>query len=862
VDDELAFHLDMRTERNLALGMSPDEARREAEQRFGEVTPVRDALVDHDSKRHARTQRAELFSDLIHDVRFGIRSLRRAPGFTLAATLTLALGIGANAAIFSVVDALLLRPLPYARPQELVSLGGGSAGEYLALRERLRSVGQMAAWVEQTHPIDDGHESVRAEGAAMTTNMLSLLGVSPAMGRGFAEQDAVIGNNAVVIVSHGLWQRRFGGAADVIGRRVNIEGIPYAIVGVMPASFKFPNKTTEYWQPYAFELRNQGLIWAVGGKRFIGRLAPGATLAQAEREVRTVWPSLRRLNPLWDPGESYGREATVKPLQDQIVGSARSLALMLFGSVLLVLLIACVNVANLLLARATARERELAVRAALGGGRSRLVRQLVTESVLLALCGAVLGIVVGIVAIHALVAALPAGVPRADEIGLNASVLSYTALLSICTGLLFGIVPAWRATAPASARRSVVGFGRRATAGPAHARTSAVLVAGEIALAVLLAVSSILLVRSFGAMRSTATGFDAENLVAARVTPPIATFREPAQLTTFYTDVLDRARAVPGIRSAAAVDKLPMAQSVWGMAIRVEHQFEDGRHVLPDIWHYQSVTSDYFATMGIPMLQGRAFNDADRADALPVAIVSRSVARRFWPNEDAVGKRVGYPYDNQWMTIVGVVPDTKQDSLRDTLTTSIYTPWRQRSRMSGAEMWLVVRAAGDPASIAASLRRIITETNRSVAASDVRTMNAVVDRSLSTTRFTTIVVASFAALALILGAVGIYGVMSYLVSQRTREMGIRLALGATRRQVMSLIVGRAVRLAAIGGAAGLAAAMLVTRALRQWLYGVSPNDPTTLAIVALLFLAVSTVASSAPAFRATQVDPSRSLRDE
>jgi predicted permease len=378
----------------------------------------------------------------------------------------------------------------------------------------------------------------------------------------------------------------------------------------------------------------------------------------------------------------------------------------------------------------------------------------------------------------------------------------------------------------------------------------------------MLAVSSILLLRSFVALRSTSTGFDAEDVIAARVTPPGATFHEPERLTAFYSTLLDRARALPGVRGAAAVDKLPMAQSVWGVALRIEHQFEDAKHTLPDLGHYQSVTPDYFTTMGIPIQQGRAFSDADRPGAPPVVIVSRSVARRFWPNEDAIGKRVGYPYDTLWMTIVGVVPDTKQDSLRDMLSTSVYTPWRQRSRMSGEEMWLVVRATGDPASIAASIRRIVAEADRTVAVSDVRTMNAVVDRSLSTTRFTTVLVASFAALALLLGAVGIYGVMSYLVSQRTREMGIRVALGATRSQVVRLIVSRALRLAAAGGVVGLGAALMTTRALRQWLYGVSPSDPTTLAIVAVVFLVVAVVASSAPALRATRVDPSTSLRAE
>jgi len=862
VDDELAFHLDMRTQRNVALGMSPDDARREAEQRFGELDPVRDVLVDHDARRNVRTERAELLSDLVHDVRFGVRSLLRAPAFTISAALTLALGIGANAAIFSVVHALLLQPLPYARPYELVSVGTGSAAEYLALRERLHAIRDLSAWVEQTHPVDDGQEAVRVEGAAVTVNLISMLGASPAMGRGFTAQDAIIGNNTVVIISHGMWQRRFGAARDVIGRRLLIEGMPYSIVGVMPPTFNFPNKQTEYWQPYAFEMRNVGLLWAVGGKKFIARLAPGATLDQARREVRTVWPSLRRQNPLWDPGPDYARDATVTPLQDDIVGSTRPLVWMLFGSVLLVLLIACVNVANLLLARATARERELAVRAALGGGRGRLMRQLVTESILLAVCGAVLGVAIGAAALRGLVSALPPGVPRADEIALSLPVIAYTALLAIGTGLLFGIVPAWRATAAGSSVRSVVGFGRRATAGHSHARTSAVLVAGEVALAVLLAVSSALLVRSFAALRATAPGFEPTNLIAARITPPIAKFVKPEKLSSLYTELIDRTRALPGVRSAAAVDKLPMAQSVWGMALRIEHQHEDNKHTLPDVGHLQSVTPDYFTAMGIPLLRGRAFTDADRADALPVAMVSRSVARRFWPNDDAVGKRIGYAFDSPWMTIVGVVPDTKQDSLRDTLATSIYVPWEQRTRMSGAEMWLVVRTTEDPASVTTAIRRIVRETNPSVPVSDVRTMSAVVGDSMSKTRFTTLLVGAFATLALLLGAVGIYGVMSYLVSQRAREMGIRIALGAKRADVVRLVVGRAMWLAATGGIVGIAAAIFVARALRQWLYGVSPSDPITLTAVSVLLLGVASLASFAPALRATRVDPALSLREE
>lgn len=861
VDEELAFHLDMRTERNVALGMSPDDARRDAIARFGEVASVREVLVAHDAWKETRSQRAEYLSDLAHDLRFGFRSLVRAPGFTLAAALTLALGIGANAAIFSVLNAIVLRPLPYAHPGQLVSLGNGSAGEYLELRQRLRSLSGLAAWVEQTHPVDDGQDALRVEGAAVTTNLMSLLGVAPLIGRGFTDRDAVIGNNTVVIISHGMWQRRFGGAQDVIGKRLSIEGAPYTIIGVMPRSFNYPNKDVEYWQPYAFELRNAGIIWAVGGKKFIGRLAERATLEQARREVRTVWPSLRRLNPLWDPGDDYRRSATVTPLQEEIVGTARSLVWMLFGSALLVLLIACVNVANLLLARATARERELAVRAALGGGRGRLVRQLVTESVLLASFGAILGVALGYVAVHWLVALIPSGVPRADEIRLSGAVLVYIALLSTATGVLFGIVPAMRATAAPRAASSV-GFGRRATFGVSHARASAALVSGEVALAVLLAVASILLVRSFAALRSIAPGFEPTHLIAARVTPPIMRYKDPDRVTSFYSVILERAAALPGVRSVAAVDKLPMAQTVWGMALRVEYQFEDATHDLPMVGHFQAVTPAYFRTMGIPFLHGRAFTDGDRADQLPVTIVSQSLARRFWPNEDPIGKRVGYPFESPWMTIVGVVPDTKQDSLRDTLSTSMYVPWQQRSRLSGAEMWTLVRTTADPALVSASIRRIVREVDRTVPVSDVRTMTAVVDASMSKTRFTTGLVAAFALLAVMLGAVGIYGVMSYLVGQRTREMGIRMALGATRAAVVKLVVGRAVQLAVVGAGAGAVAALFASRALRRWLYGVSPTDPVTFVAVIALFVAVAALASYAPALRATRIDPVRSLREE
>jgi putative ABC transport system permease protein len=859
VDDELRFHIEMRVEHNMALGMSESEARREALKRFGDVSVVRDALVEHDKRRQEAEGRREFLAELAQDVRFGWRSLRRAPAFAVAATLTLALGIGANAAIFSVVNAVVLRPLPYARPHELVSLTGGnrSAGEFLALRERLRSVSQLAAYVGQTHPIDDGREALRVDGAAITTNLLATLGVSPLIGRGFTEDEGRHGNNAVLLLSHGLWQRRFGGSRDVIGKRVLVEGVPNTVIGVMPADFRFPTKDAQYWQPYAFNPANLGYHWAIGGKTFIARLTQGVTQSQAQRELRDVWPTLRNLNPLWQPGSDYAREATVTPLQEHVVGSARELVWILFGCVLLVLLIGCVNVANLLLARATARQRELSVRAALGGGRARLIRQLVTESLLLSGLGAALGIAFAYLAVRWLVAVMPAGVPRASEIAVDGSVLLFTALVAVLTGVLFGIIPAVRATS--SGRVITAGFGGRATAGGSHQRVSSLLVAAEMALAVVLVIGATLLVRSFTALRAIEPGFRTAHVVAARVSPPARSYNERPRWTALYTAILERIAAIPGVESVAAVDKLPLAQTVWGLAARVEGQFEDTkRGWLPVIDHLQVVTPSYFETMGIPV-RGRAFTEADRAGQVPVAVVSESVGRRFWPNGDAIGKRVGYPVPSPWMTIVGVVPDTKQDSLTDTTSMSIYVPWQQRM-MSGTEMWVVARSGGDPSALGNVIRRIVQDADRSVAVSDVRTMDAVLSGSLQKARFTMLLVGAFAVAALLLGAVGIYGVMSYIVSQRTQEMGVRLALGAPASGVIALVVGRATNLALAGAVVGLFTAAFATRSLGTLLYGVSATDPLTFIAVPVLFLGVAVLASYAPALRATRADPVRALR--
>ena len=861
VDEELEFHVAMRVERNIAFGMMPDDARREALARFGDVTIVRNALVAHDERRQVSEGRREYVSQFLQDLHFGARALRRAPGFAAATILTLALCIGANAAIFSVVHAVVLRPLPYSHPERLVSLGSGAAGEFLALKARLRSFSQLAAWVGETHPIDDGQEALRVEGAAITPNLLATLGVSPILGRGFTTDEALPGKNMALLISSALWQSHFAGARDVVGKKLLVEGAPFTIVGVMPADFHFPNATTQYWQPLAFNPASAGVTWGVWDKKMIGRLAAGVTAAQAQREVRDVWPTLRQLNPIWDPGPDYRRDATATPLQSDIVGPSGRLLWILFGCVLLVLLVGCVNVANLLLARATARARELSVRAALGGGRGRLIRQLITESLLLSMLGASLGIAFGIGGVRWLVAVMPAGIPRADEISVNGTVLTFTAVVAVVTGVLFGIVPALRATQPTKMGSSV-DLGRRSSQGAQHHRISSVLVTAELALAVLLVVAATLLVRSFAALQGTNLGFDTGHAIAARVTPPNGRYSDTARVSTFYNAVVERLAALHGVTSVAIVDKLPMAQAVWGVALRVEGQYEDNKHLLPEIGHLQQVTPEYFQTMHIPLLRGRQFTAADRAGQLPVAIVSQSVAQRFWPNADPIGRRIGLPWDSPLLTIIGVVPDTKQDSLRDTSRTSVYMPWAQRTAFLGSEMWVLVRSTSDPTPLAAVLRAVVREIDRTVAVSDVRTMDAVVAESIRATRFTVLLVGAFALAALLLGAIGIYGVMSYLVGQRMQEMGIRLALGATVGVVIGLVVGRAARLAAVGVLVGIIAAFFATRWLTTLLYDVSATDPMTFVAVPLLFLLVAVLASYAPARRATRIDPVRALRAE
>ena len=859
VDDELSFHMEMRVQDYLRRGMSPEQARAEAHKRFGTLDGIRETLLEHDRETQARVERRELFADLRQDISFGWRGLKRAPGFASAAILTLALGIGANTAIFSIVDALLLRPLPYERPQELVTIGTGSSGEFLGLRDRLKAFSQIAAYRPSQYAIDNGTDVTRLDGASVTPNLFHTLGVSPAIGNTFPADAETPGKDFEVILSYRLWQREFGGTSSILGKRILIEAVPHTVVGVMPPDFRFPTSTTEFWVPLSFNPRNAGATWGIANGVFIGRVKAGLSVAAATGDVHATWPTLRHLNPLWDPGPEYRTEVHSAPLQDRMVGAPKSLLWLLLGCVSLVLLIACVNVAKLLLARATARERELAVRAAVGGGRERLIRQLVTESILLSSVGGLLGVAIALGTVRWLVSVMPPGIPRVAEISVNGTVLLVTAGVAVFTGLLFGIVPAIRATAPSIAGAATT-IGRRSTHGARHHRAAGLLVATEVALAVLLVIGAQLLVRSFTELRSVQPGYTADHVIAARISPPGASYKTGDQISAFYTRLMTRLTATPGVERVAVVDKLPIAGIVWGMAPRIEGQFEDAKHALPDVNHFQSITDGYFATMNIPVLEGRGIEAGDVDGANRVAVISRSMARKFWPNQSAIGKRIGYPWETDWITIVGVVPDVRQDSLRDTLNTSIYVPWQQRSRLSGSEMWMIARTRGDPTTFGGAIRRIVREADRMVAVSDVRTMDDILARSVQRDRFMLIMVGLFASAALLLGAVGIYGVMSYLVSQRSQEIGVRIALGASTNDVLGIVLRRGALMAGAGAIVGTVAALWATKPLAAFLYGVSPTDPLTFASVPVAFLLVAILASLIPARRATRVDPVTALR--
>jgi putative ABC transport system permease protein len=852
LDEELRFHLDRRAEALGAAGLDQVEARSAAARRFGSALAVKELC------REAWTFAP--LETLAQDAGYALRSLRRSPGFAAAAIASLALGIGANAAMFSLVSAVLLRPLPYRDADRLVRLTGAyPRGAVVALQERSRTMEIAGAVPDLGMNLTDGGRTLRVSASVASANLFDVLGRRPALGRGFADGDSVPGRDGVVVLGHGLWQSAFGGDESLVGRTVEVDGAPRQVVGVMPEGFAFPSSTTQLWLPLRLDPTASDAYWGFGWMPVIGRLRPGATTGGAHDELRALVPEVAALFPF--RADSWNRDAAVLPLQADLVRDVRQKLLVLQGAVALVLLIACANVASLLLARAGARRREIALRAALGASRARIVRQLLTESVALSLAGGTVGVLLA----HLLVAglrALPGGDAGGTAVGVDGGVLVFATALSVACGLLFGVVPALVASRVDLAGEVKAGSVRNA--GPGTTRVRGVFIAAEVALAVVLSVGAGLLVRTLGQLARVEPGFAAEQALAVRVAPNPAACADAAGCVALYDDLLRRALAVPGVRGAAAASASPLGAVQPLLPVEIEGQppVPPGAPV-PLLWA-GGVTPAYFDVMRIPVLRGRGFTDADGAGSAPVVVVNSATARRFWPGEDPLGKTLRVMWEPHRRTVVGVVGDVRQYALSgrqpEAITGAFYMPYPQAvelDRRIPRTMTLFVRAGGDPA---AALREALSIRGAELSVGDVRSLASLVSSSVEEPRALTSLFAAFAACALLLAAVGTYGLVSYSAAQRTYEIGVRVAIGASRRQVFALVVGESLRLVAAGLLVGSVGALALGRALSRFLYGVSAADPATFAGVSALLLLTALAAGVLPGRRAAAVDPARALR--
>jgi putative ABC transport system permease protein len=809
---------------------------------------------------------------LIQDIRYGARMLARTPGFSAAAILALALGIGANTAIFSVVNAVLLRPLPYHDPDRLVKVwmkftGIGlpndqnwvSAPEFVDLREMSSGFSHLAAYAAAGYNLTSGGLPERIEGAMVSASFFPLLGIEARLGRVFLPDEEQPGRDSVVLVSHGLWQRRFGANPNLPGTALTINNRSYTVAGVLPRGFQFPDDA-EMWTPLAFS--PQQLSPNSRGSHFLqvlARIKPALTLQQARADMDAVSRRIMERNPQY-PYKNFNFAVLLVPLLEEMVGDIETALWILMGAVGFVLLIACANVANLLLARASAREREIAVRAALGAGRRRLVRQLLTESVILSLIGGAAGLLLARWGLSVLTTISATVFPRVAGAQLDARVLAFTMLISLATGVLFGLVPALQISRSVT-YESLKEGGRSASSGLAPLRLRRLLVVAEVALSLILLAGAGLLMKSFLRLQEVDAGFRPDGVLTLRIALPQARYPQPAQVRTFYRDLLDRIEKLPGVDGAGAVSVLPLGGQSSSGTTTVDSPAVDPQNASPEA-DWRVVTPGYFRGMGIALISGRYFDQRDIETAQPVAIIDETMARIYWPNQDAVGKRLkrgGAQSTNPWMTIVGVVRHIRHRTLEASSRVQLYWPHTQTPV---ANMSLVIRSLADPRALANAVQKQVLAIDSDLPIYRVRTMLEWMAASVARRRLSMLLLAIFAGAALVLAAVGIYGVMSYSVAQRAHEMGIRMALGATRAHILRLVLGQSLSLAAAGVVAGGAGSLLLTRLISNLLFDVKPADPANLLLVAALLTAVALLASYIPARRATLVDPLNTLRQE
>lgn len=866
LDRELRFHIEQAIEESLAQGMAPEEARFAALRSLGGVSQLKESCRD--------MRRTNYIENFWQDIRYAARMLAKSPGFAVVIVMTLALGIGANSAVFSIIDAVLRRPLPYQHPDRLVRVFLHSREypkfpanpfDFRDFRARSRSFDSLAGYTRRDIQLSGTGEPQKLTAFMVTAGYFRVLAFRLELGREFDTKNELPGNDRVVILSDGLWRSRFASRASIIGQTIILNSVPFTVVGIAPPGVRHPGneyhplaygETVDAWVPFTFEgdPANRGSHFL----EVIGRLKPSVTPPQAQAALNAIMAQLAREHPEGDSGW----QVMVMPLKQEIVGSSRRLLLVLLGAVALVLLIACANAANLLLARATVRRHEIAVRAALGAAASRLIRQMLTESTLIALIGGALAAAIAVAGVKLLASFLPANFPRAGDIHVNLAAFVFTFLIAVVTGLGFGLAPALQSSRE-NLNHGLHDLTRTTTASGHHLRLRDTLAISEVTLAFVLLIGAGLLLRTFVNLLEADPGFRPQHVLTANVSLPWVNYHTPQVIIRFYDRLLANLNSIPGIESAGLGTDVPWT----GYDDNIGGWHIEGKQPPPhQEFHarYHIATPEYFRALGIPLLRGRFFTPRDNMNGPLVLIVNESMARLYWPNENAVGKRMSFedhPKDKDWLTIVGIVGDVKDAPNGPGAEPAFWWPLLQ-SPYSFNDMSVVLRSHLDAAALASDLRTLVHQLDASLAVSEIRPMDQITATSFSAPRFTFLLVGLFAALALVLAALGVYGVISYSVNQRTQEFGVRMALGAQAWDMLRFVLAEGMRLAFVGVAAGLICALALARLLGNLLFQVSAADPLTFTAVALLSLAIAALACFVPARRATHADPVSALRAE
>ena len=861
LQEEMRLHMELRREQFIDRGLSREEADSQTRRRFGNATLLRESS--------AEAWGWTMFDHVRQDLRYGARALRRTPGFTAVAVITLALGIGANTAIFSVVNAVLLNPLSYKDPDRLVTIlhqrdNPVAVANYLDWRDQSQSFETMAAAEYWSPNLTGSDPPEHLTGLKVTQNLLPMLGVDPALGRVFVAGEDLKGAEHEVVLSYGLWRRRFDQDPAILGKTILLNGEAYVVVGVMQADFKFaPFWAThaELWVPDAFgdRIHNRG----GNSLRIFARLKQGVTLARARADIATVSARLERQYP------GTNRQVAVTPLKENVVGSVETPLLVLFAAVGFVLLIACANVAHMLLARTSDREKEIAVRTALGAGRGRVVVQLLTENLLLAGLGAAGGLLLAFWGTRALVVLRPDYLPRVETVAIDPRVVLFLLAATLLTAVSFGLAPAMRAATANLSGSLKAGGGPGMSDGARRGRLRNFLVASEFALAFMLLIGAGLMIRTFQALQAVDPGFNPHRVLSMVVSVAGSKESDVNRREIFYRELLEKVRSLPGVEAAGGINHLPLAGDIWGWPFLLEGRPKPRPGESPS-GVYRIVMPGYFETMRLPVLRGRAITAADDSRAPGVVLINEQASQRYWPGEDPIGKRIAFDNKNPptWLTVIGVVKNAKQGDWASKPQPEVYLAALQNRDFLGdgeshfAYITLVVRTNGNPADYASAIKQAVWSFDRNLPVSEVLTMDGVVAGATAAPRFEMMLFALFAAVALALAAVGIYGVMSYSIARRTHEIGIRISLGASRRDVLRMVAGQGMAQALWGTAAGIVGALLLTQFMANMLYGVRPVDPLTFGAVLIVLILGAILASCVPARRATRIQPMTALRND